>query len=83
MPESYVAKTPAQLGEILRGFRKQRGLTQAQLASQLGLPQKAVSLAETHPQRLSTARLFQLLGVLGAELRLQDGDGPDTPTSEW
>lgn len=83
MPTSYVVKTPVQLGEILRGFRKEQGLTQAELAGRLGLPQKAISLAETHPHRLTVARLFQLLGALQAELRLQAGDAPPGAKAEW
>ncbi len=83
MPTSYVVKTPAQLGEILRGFRKAHALTQAELAARLGLPQKAISIAETHPQRLTVTRLFQLLGALQAELRLQPADEAATSKGEW
>ena len=83
MTASYVVHTPAQLGEILRGFRRERGLTQQSLALRLGLPQKAISAAENHPHRLTTARLFQLLGVLQVELRLQDEPPARAPGLEW
>jgi len=73
---AFLAKTPAQLGAILRGFRKQRGLTQQTVADRLGLPQKMVSLAETHPDRLPLTRLFQLLDALGVELTLGDASSP-------
>jgi HTH-type transcriptional regulator/antitoxin HipB len=80
--DAFLAKTPAQLGAILRGFRKQRGLTQQAVADRLGLRQKVISLAETHPDRLSLARLFQLLSALGVELALQDQDAPRA-RSDW
>ncbi len=69
----FLAKTPAQVGSILRGIRAQRGLTQQQLAERLGLPQKAISIAETHAERMPLSRLFQLLGALEVELMLADG----------
>jgi hypothetical protein len=45
-------------------------LTQKALGARLGLAQKAISIAETHPERMSTARLFELLSALGVELTL-------------
>jgi len=80
---TFLAKTPQQLGAIVRGYRKQRELTQQQLALQLGLPQKAISLAETTPETMSVARLFQLLSALGVELTLRDPEGASTSKAEW
>lgn len=68
----FLAKTPEQLGSILRGFRQRRGLTQQALAERLGLPQKAISIAETRPATMSLTRLFQILGALGVELTLAE-----------
>lgn len=68
----YPAKTPGQLGAILRGFRRSRGMTQAQLAARIGLTQKAVSLAETHPERIGVERLFRLAAALEVDLVLSD-----------
>jgi HTH-type transcriptional regulator/antitoxin HipB len=68
----YPAKTPGQLGAILRGFRRSRGMTQAQLAARVGLTQKAVSLAETRPERIGVERLFRLVGALEVDLVLSD-----------
>jgi HTH-type transcriptional regulator / antitoxin HipB len=79
----FLAKTPQQLGAILRGFRGQRGLTQKDLAARLGLPQKAISLAETRPERLSVERLFHLLGALDIEVSLQDKKAPLATEAEW
>jgi HTH-type transcriptional regulator/antitoxin HipB len=80
--DAFLTKNPAQLGAILRGFREQRGLTQQALAGRLGLPQKTISLAENHPERMKVARLFQLLGALGVELTLQNA-GAASSRAEW
>jgi HTH-type transcriptional regulator / antitoxin HipB len=79
----FVAKTPEQLGEILRGYRRRRGYTQQQLAERLALPQKAISVAERHPERMTLTRLFQLLGALGVELTLEDQASRSAPEAEW
>ncbi len=68
----YPAKTPGQLGAILRAFRRSRGMTQAQLAARIGIPQKAVSIAETHPERMVVERLFHLVAALEVDLLLSD-----------
>jgi HTH-type transcriptional regulator/antitoxin HipB len=79
---TFLATSPAQLGPILRGFRQAQGLTQKAFAARLGLAQKAISLAETHPDRMSTARLFELLGALGVELTLSNRPVSKTQ-GEW
>lgn len=79
----FLANTPAQVGSILRGFRQRRGLTQAELAGLIGLPQKAISLAETHPDRIPLARLFQILGALEAELTLRERSTRSHARAEW
>lgn len=80
---TFLAKTPEQLGVILRGYRTQRGLTQQQLAARLGLPQKAISVAETRPAAMSVARLFALLSALEVELTLRDHQAAKPGKAEW
>ena len=80
---AFPAHTAHQLGAILRGYRLQRGLTQAELASQMGVAQKAVSLAETHPERMGVARLFGLLSALQVELVLRDRQGAGPAAGGW
>ncbi len=79
----FSAHTPEQLGAILRGFRRERRLTQQQLASKVGLAQKAISVAETHPERMGLPRLFQLLAALDVELALRDKAAQRRPRTEW
>jgi HTH-type transcriptional regulator/antitoxin HipB len=83
MRGTFLAKTPAQLGAILRGYREEWKLTQKELAVRVGISQKAISLAETRPERMSLARLFQLLGVLEVELRLGRAARQAQSKGEW
>lgn len=64
----YPIKTPDQLGAVLKGFRRDRKLTQAVLGSKVGLPQNAVSEIESLPGRSSLARVFKLLAALDLDL---------------
>jgi HTH-type transcriptional regulator/antitoxin HipB len=83
MPQPFAAQTAVQLGEILRGFRRERGLSQRELADRLGVAQKAVSAAERRPDHLSVRRLYQLLGALDVELVLRDRRAPPAAGAEW
>jgi HTH-type transcriptional regulator/antitoxin HipB len=78
----YAIKTPQQLGAILQGFRKQRGLTQVQVARAAGLGQSAVSEMEVDSSAASLNRIFKLLATLDLELVVQPR-GASAPVSEW
>lgn len=82
-PHGFPLQTAPQLGPLLRGFRVQRGLTQEALASRVGLAQKAISLAETHPERMGVERLFALLSALGVELVLREKSSTRGPRADW
>ena len=64
----YPIKTPNQLGAVLKGFRRDRKLTQANLGATVGLPQNAVSEIVSSPDRSSLARVFKLLAALDLDL---------------
>ena len=64
----YSIKTPQQLGAVLEGYRKDRGLTQKDVGAKVGLAQNVVSLLERTPQRAGLARVFKLLAALDLEL---------------
>lgn len=67
----YAVRTPEQLPALIKGFRKQAGLTQRQLAQRLGVTQQTLSALERKADRVSVDRLLQLLGILGVEMVLQ------------
>lgn len=60
---SQLARSPDQLGAIIQRQRNLKGLTQKQLASQLGMRQATISQLESG---LSGARLSTLMDVLAA-----------------
>jgi HTH-type transcriptional regulator/antitoxin HipB len=64
--------TALQLGQLLRSARKQRKLTQATVAGQLGLSQNRVSHLELHPEELSFKQLLAWCAVVGLELQLAE-----------
>jgi HTH-type transcriptional regulator/antitoxin HipB len=64
--------TPGQVGEILRGRRKARGLAQDAVAVKLGVSQSRLSTLEQDAAGLTLERLLALANLLGLELVLQD-----------
>jgi HTH-type transcriptional regulator/antitoxin HipB len=68
----YVARTPAQLGPILRSIRAERGLTQQNAGGKVGLKQSTVSAIEGDSGHASVDTLYKLLSALGLELVVRD-----------
>jgi HTH-type transcriptional regulator/antitoxin HipB len=68
--------TPTQLGGVLRGRRKARGMSQAELAAKLNVSQSRLSTLESDPAGLTLDRLLVLAAVLGLEIVVQDRASP-------
>ena len=87
----YPIRTPEQLGQVLKGFRGERHLTQAQLGLRTGLAQNAISELEREAAKASLRRLFRVLSALGVELVMRDTQSPppappkgrSRPSPEW
>ena len=79
--DDFTLRTAEQLSAILQGFRKQAGLTQADIAMRLGVTQQTFSALERNAERVSVDRLLQLLSLLGVELVLRKPDVATRPTS--
>ena len=56
------------IGSRLRRLRKERGLTQAELARQIGIQQSDLSRMEKGEYRVSLDNLFKILGVFDLDL---------------
>lgn len=82
MPTAIV-RTPSQLGPILRGLRKERGLTQAALGSRMGLSQERISVIENHPERVTFDQLLTLLMVLDAEIEVRPREEAPPTEGVW
>lgn len=71
----YPIKTLSQLPLVLKGFRKEKGLTQAALAERLGITQQSYAYFEANPATATLERLFMVLRLLDVEISL-DGKAP-------
>lgn len=76
-----------QLAPQLRSLRKARGLSQVDLARQLGVSQSRIAAIERNPSAVSAGQLLQLLAVLHVDLVLRDaqtaGALPAGAQGEW
>jgi transcriptional regulator with XRE-family HTH domain len=79
MAEKTQIGTPevAAIGSRLRELRKGRGLTQAELARQIGIQQSDLSRMEKGEYRVSLDNLFRILGVFDLDLADFFGDTQD------
>lgn len=81
-----IIRTPDQLGPLLRAARLRQGLTQADVAHQLGISTQAVSKLESQAGRASFDRIHRLCLLLGMDIGLQPKN-TDTPSGkskvEW
>ena len=68
----YVARTPKQLGAILKSCRNQRRLTQHEAGARVGLKQSTVSHIETDATHTRIESLYRLISSLGLELVLRE-----------
>ena len=60
-----------QLGKVLKGYRRDKKLTQTEVGGTVGLLQKTVSKLEREPQTTSIESLFKLLSALELEIMLK------------
>ena len=67
MDDTFTVRTTEQLPQLLKAFRKNAGLTQADVALRLGVTQQTVSALERNAETVSAERLMRLLNILGVE----------------
>lgn len=70
LPWSTLARTPAQIGSIIRRARKQQRLSQTQLAEAAGLRQETISLLENGNPAARLETVLAVLASLDLELRV-------------
>lgn len=83
--QTHPLATALQLGQLLKAARKRRRLTQAAVASRMGLSQNRLSYLELHSDEISVKQLLAWCATIGLELRLVDRDVtlPASPEAEW
>ena len=81
MDDTFTVRTTEQLPQLLKAFRKNAGLTQADVALRLGVTQQTVSALERNAEAVSAERLMRLLNILGVEwvLRTRSTAPTDPP----
>jgi transcriptional regulator with XRE-family HTH domain len=71
MAYTTTVRNAAHLARLLTTARQLRGMTQQELADELGLTQKTVHLLETGAPTKYAVRLFQILGATGATMTIE------------
>ncbi len=74
--------TPKQLGQVLKGQRKSRKLTQKETACVVGLLPKTISRLELATETASIQSLFKLLSALQLELVVRSRS-QESSRKEW
>lgn len=72
---SLIARSPKQLGNIIQRTRKQRGLTQTDLANLSGLRQEKISKIESGQDGAKLSTIFALLAALNLEIAIEPRSG--------
>ncbi len=72
----FPIQTAEQLTHLFSAFRKRRGLSQAELARQMGVGQQSISQLERNPHKATVERLLRVLAQMDVELVLRDRKAP-------
>lgn len=67
--------SPQALGRLLQQARLARGLSQQQVAQELGISQSYVSELESGKSSLALTRIFEIMRLTGMTLRAQVPEG--------
>jgi len=70
-----IARSPKQLGNIIHRARKQRGMTQTELANRTGLRQALISEIETGHEGTKMSTIYTLFAALDLELMVGTRSG--------
>ncbi len=65
-----LARTPKQIGNLVRNARKSRGFNQTQLGQRAGLRQETISLIEAGNPATKLETILTVLAALDLELRI-------------
>jgi transcriptional regulator with XRE-family HTH domain len=73
-PGPYRIYSPASLGDAIRHYRDEAGLTQAELAEAVGLQRSYLSELEQGKQTEQLTRVFRVLRHLGVRMTVDKAD---------
>ena len=72
--KAFRVYTPASLGAAIRHYRKEAGLSQAELAERAGLYRSYLSALEQGKETEQLRRILRLLKQLGVRMTLEKAD---------
>lgn len=72
----FPVRTTDQLPLLIQAFRKQSGMTQAEVALRMGITQQALSSLERNASSVSAGRLLKLFSILRVEMVLRNASPP-------
>ncbi len=79
---SHIARSPKQMGNIIQRTRKQRRMTQTELAVIAGLRQEMISKIETGHEGTKLSSIYALFAALNLDLIVDDRSGKPTKNIE-
>jgi len=71
----FTVRTSKHLSALLQGYRRQAGLTQAEMAKRLGITQQTLSAFERNAEKASAQRVLEYLNILGVIMVLRQSQG--------
>lgn len=77
-----LARTPPQIGNLVRRARKKRDLNQTQLADKAGVRQETISLIETGNPATRLETILAVLAALDLEFRIVSRGKPSAADIE-
>lgn len=84
VPVNLLLLTASQLGQLLVSTRKRHKLTQAAIATHIGLSQNRISYLESHADQISVKQLLSWCAALELELHLGERDTSTAHSAvEW
>lgn len=79
---SQIARSPKQLGAAIHRARKQKGMSQTELARLAGLRQELVSKIETGQEGTRLSSIYALFAALDLEMVIDQRSGKSVPDIE-
>ncbi|GGA01635.1 MULTISPECIES: helix-turn-helix domain-containing protein [Sphingobium] len=78
----HIARSPKQLGVAIHRARKQKGMSQTELARLAGLRQELVSKIETGQEGTRLSSIYALFAALDLEMVIDQRSGKSVPDIE-
>jgi len=78
----YIVRSPKQLGAAIHRARKQKGMSQTELARLAGLRQELVSKIETGQEGTRLSSIYALFAALDLEMVIDQRSGKSVPDIE-